>query len=455
MLLLHCTIIEIQTWHTSQHIPNMSFSWKACVLHSTLFILITTSQVQLTLPFLLNQNTRCSSRSSQFTILDIPSLAASLSNNNDEEILPTQTAISSSIPSNPSTPSPILGSTTHTDIDEECPEESCLLSHIFPENETTASTTTTTNSPFPSFASAIFNPVLIIPLVSPILAYMSYDEVARLFNGCIDFFNKDRSWMPVDGGQYQARIIAPAINGIIVPAISILFATLISNTVATLRQRQIDIHTSLNLEAGDLRVLSIMVDAFPQSYQRDKCREYLAQYTSRLIAESNDRVKLNSLEFQGSTDSEMNGFVSVLNELTNLDGVDDTNGDNSRVLPHGTILSESYSAVVRLNTQRSSRITSLQATFPTLHYAILSTLAGSVCLAFLIETNQDILIFLNAIQLRILWTMLIGTFSALAVVCYDLSGPFRGQYQISNAVYQLMTIRDTLRAVIVDESEND
>jgi hypothetical protein len=264
--------------------------------------------------------------------------------------------------------------------------------------------------------------------------------------------NYKRSWVPVDGGAYQARIIAPAINGIIVPAITILFATLISNTVATLRQRQIDIHTSLNTEAGDLRLLSSMVDSFPTSSQKLKCREYLTQYTARLIAESSENIKFNSVEFQGSTDSEMNGFVFMLNDLATSVDDDyedgscnlDEMGGRSRI-PPDPILSQSYGAVVRLNSQRSARITYLQSTFPTLHYGLLGALGGSICLAFLIETNQELLIFLNAIQLRILWTMLIGTFSALGVVCYDLSGPFRGQYQISNAVYQLMTIRDALR----------
>jgi hypothetical protein len=33
---------------------------------------------------------------------------------------------------------------------------------------------------------------------------------------------------------------------------------------------------------------------------------------------------------------------------------------------------------------------------------------------------------LSAIQLRILWSMLIGTYSALAVVNYDMRDPFRG-----------------------------
>lgn len=320
--------------------------------------------------------------------------------------------------------SPIIGSKTHITDDYESPaDESGVLGSLFPE--------------ISNIKNDVLNPIIIVPMLMPILAYYTYDDVARLFNTFVDLLNVKRNWVPVDGGAYQAKIIAPAINGIVVPTISILFATLISNTVATLRQRQIDIHTSLNTEAGDLRVLSSLVDAFPKSQEMEKCRLYLTQYTSRLIAESRDDVNFKSIESEGSTDSELNGFISVLNELAKK-------GDDHS--PRGPILSESYGAVVRLNSKRSARITSLQAAFPELHYAILATLAGSICFAFLMETNQELLMFLNAIQLRILWTMLIGTLSALAVVCYDLSGPFRGQYQISNAVEQLMTIRDALKA---------
>jgi hypothetical protein len=289
------------------------------------------------------------------------------------------------------------------------------------------------------------NPVLAIPLVTPFLAYLTYDDVARAFSTIFDLLALERKWVPVDGGAYQAKIIAPAINGIVVPAISILFATLISNTVSTLRQRQIDIHTCLNSEAEDLRFLSLLVDSFPQSEKKAKCHEYLEQYICRLISESDDS-KISKVMF-GSTDSEMNGFVVILNEFAVM-------GNDGKYSPlPGAILSEAYGAVVRLNTNRSSRITALKSTFPVLHYGIVTLLAASICVAFLLETNQELLIFLNAIQLRILWTMLIGAISALGVVCWDLSFPFTGSYVISNAVLQLKTIRGTIQAVMEQDKE--
>lgn len=289
--------------------------------------------------------------------------------------------------------------------------------------------------------------ILSIPIVIPFMAFEFYEEVAYWFNAIINFLTIDRTWSPVDGGQYQAQIITPAVNGIVVPAISILFATLIANTVSTLRQRQLDIRLCINREAGDLRLLSGMVDSFPNSYQKEKCHSYLTQYTSRVISECQAGVKINSLEISGSLDSEMNGFLNTLNDLAMA--------KKTNITPPDTVLSESYGAVIRLNSDRSARITAMQTTFPMLHYGILTALGASIAMTFLIESNQEILVFLNALQLKILWAMLCGTFAALATVCYDLGDPFRGSYQISNAVFQLFTIRDVLKASCAELCETD
>jgi hypothetical protein len=275
--------------------------------------------------------------------------------------------------------------------------------------------------------------VRLIPIVNPIVAFYSYEDLARTVDVLTEFLSPTQnSWVPVDGGAYQARIIAPAINGVVVPAIAILFATLISNTVSILRQRLMEIRTSINLEAGDLRYLQTMIDSFPDgSVDQMKCRSYLIQYVSRVIAESQPGVTISRLEPTGM-DSEMNGMLAQLNEA--LD----------RIPP--TVAGESYGAIARLNNHRSKRISALQSTFPPLHYIIVSALALSICVAFLMETNQELLIFLNSIQLRILWTMLIGTFSALGVVCYDLRDVFGGSNQVAKSVDQLFTIRSAVVA---------
>jgi hypothetical protein len=333
--------------------------------------------------------------------------------------------------------------TTKSSRDFECLDgEICHIDHDLDQTE---SLFYLNSIPVAETETPWFNPIMVLPIITPILAYLTYDDVAKLFDVLVKSLNQDKTWAAVDGGAYQAKIIAPAINGIVVPTISILFATLTSNTVTTLRTRQIDTHTYLNCEAGDLRLLSSMVNSFPDSASKTMCLEYLKQYTCRLIAESHDESVTARSSF-GSTDSEMNGFITTLNALAS----DASSRGEGNIGPAPAILSESYGAVVRLNSSRSSRITTLQSTYPILHYAILGILAASICTAFLLETNQELLIFLNAIQLRILWTMLIGSFTALGVVCYDLSGPFRGSYRVSNAVDQLQTIRDMLKVVTGD-----
>lgn len=290
----------------------------------------------------------------------------------------------------------------------------------------------------------------------PLLAYETYESTALLFDRTVVFISNN-NWVAVDGGQYQANIITPAINGLVVPSIALLFATMVANTINTLRLRQLQIRTSLNTEANDLRMLTTMVDSLPKELRNVKnhLREYIIQYASRVIAESRPGLTVDLQMFLGSMDIEMNGYLGLLNKLAmgsygtmysdtmlpsnhnstindfDSDIVNDLNLTPKQLqiatqfLP-SSILQEQYDALTRLRAERSIRLSALQSTYPTLHYVILTLLAGSICTTFLMETNQELLIFLSAIQLRILWAMLIGTFSSLAVVNYDLRDPFRG-----------------------------
>jgi hypothetical protein len=174
------------------------------------------------------------------------------------------------------------------------------------------------------------------------------------------------------------------------------------------------------------------------------------QYTSRLIAEGHETVNLEALDSSGGMDSELNGVLAQLNKSAAASSASASASSQRQQQqqpqqpqpqPTTLILEQAYNAIHRLYEERAKRITALQSTFPPLHYVIVAALAMSICIAFLIETNQDILVFLNAIQLRLLWTILVGTFSALGLVCYDLGNPFRGSYQISKSVDPLYMIR--------------
>jgi len=296
--------------------------------------------------------------------------------------------------------------------------------------------------------------VVLLPVIIPVLAYFTYEDVAKWSGWIMDHLSTNKNWVSVDGGQYEAKILAPAINGIVISSISILFGTLISETITSLRQRQQDIRTNIYREAGELRILQAMVESFPPTKMyRERAISYLIQYCSRLIYECQPGIQTQKL-FSSSPllpssrrtptanilcgDSEMSGFLNQLNEMN-------TN-NNKKERFSEAILAECYMSVSRLNSERSERISSFQSGFPPLHYGILIVLALTICFAFLLETNQDILLFLDAVKLRILWGMLVGVFSALGIVCYDLVDPFRGSYQINKSVDQLYTIRSAFRA---------
>lgn len=295
-----------------------------------------------------------------------------------------------------------------------------------------------------------------LPFIMPILAYSTYESTARMFDRMVEFIS-DNNWIAVDGGQYQAEIITPAINGLVVPSLALLFATLVNNTINTLRQRQLQIRTSLNTEANDLRVLATILDSLPPQLRKVKnhLREYLIQYASRVIAESKPGLSIESHMYIGSMDVELDGFLRMWNGLSmgnygtmyidtllpasnytiNQKEFDPyqhqlsiTPEERQTAAPFMSpyIFSETYDALNRLRKERSIRVSALQSTYPMLHYVILALLATSICTVFLMETNQDLLLFLSAIQLKILWSMLIGTFVALGVVNYDMIDPFRG-----------------------------
>ncbi|GKY92756.1 hypothetical protein MPSEU_000245600 [Mayamaea pseudoterrestris] len=275
-----------------------------------------------------------------------------------------------------------------------------------------------------------------LPTITPILAFFTYEYVAQGFNQVVEIFS-DNKWYAVDGGQLQAKIIAPAVNGIVVPAIALLFATLTSTSISTLRQRQVDIRKCINLEAGELRSLGHMIYVFPEGPVRDLCRSYLLQYVNRLLNECRATVSDASdvIDPRKGMDTELNGLLLQLNE-----------GYNNPIPSH--LADQSFAAVTRLREQRLIRITALQSTYPMLHWVTLGALAFAACVCFLIETNQDILYFLQAFQLKLLWATLIGTFVSCFTVFYDLGSPFAGQYKITASIEQLHTIKVAFKAAL-------
>lgn len=161
----------------------------------------------------------------------------------------------------------------------------------------------------------------------------------------------------------------------------------------------------------------------------------MIQYTGRILEECHPRLGPGDdvINPRRGFDSELNGFTRHLNL-----------GHGESIPAH--VADECYASVARLREQRTIRITALQSTYPKLHYAILIALALAEMVAFLMETDQEVQLFFNAFQLKVLWSMMLGTFVSCFAVLSDLRSPFSGSYQISESVYQLHTIKMTLQA---------
>jgi Protein of unknown function (DUF4239) len=117
--------------------------------------------------------------------------------------------------------------------------------------------------------------LILIPAVTPFIAFFTFEWFAEAYNTFTDLLSRNNNWVAVDGGSYQAQIIAPAINGLVVPAVALLFATLISTTITTLRLRQVEIRRAINMEAGELRAMECLVDAIDPGFVQDQCRSYV------------------------------------------------------------------------------------------------------------------------------------------------------------------------------------
>ena len=103
----------------------------------------------------------------------------------------------------------------------------------------------------------------------------------------------------------------------------------------------------------------------------------------------------------------------------------------------------------KLQLSRSQRLAMLTTTYPQVHWIALTLLGLSVVFGFLLAADQQTLLFLAPVQLRLLFAVLIGALSATACICTDLNDPFRGAFQITPSSQQLYLIREVIDRTLV------
>mmetsp|Transcript_4825 Transcript_4825/g.10244 ORF Transcript_4825/g.10244 Transcript_4825/m.10244 type:complete len:564 (+) Transcript_4825:198-1889(+) len=284
---------------------------------------------------------------------------------------------------------------------------------------------------------------ILLTVVPSLLAFMSWEDISHTLAVFLDKYGA--IGRAVDGGQFAVNLLRPTITGVVVPVISIALATLVSTTVNVLRARQVELRALVNKESCELRLLRRAVFGMfgtrQHANRRAKALALLCGYVEQLERESNVGAveALEELELSGGI------CVNELDRLAQmLHGVDGAaaSRQGSVGVADGLILS--------LNGHRSDRVALLLSVFPVIHWGVLVALSLSVCVTFLLVSNQQILQYLNSVQLRALFAILVGVFSGTATLCLDLADPFRGSFSIAEASTQLGDLRLCLKEDVAE-----
>ena len=139
-------------------------------------------------------------------------------------------------------------------VDEgECADEICILP---PSDAAVAASKDDMLRQSRSFDVALAS----LPVAAPAVAFAGYTQFATFARAVFMAVNDSKwgvvkNYESVDGGAYEIAILTPTIIGIVVPSLSITYATLTAMTVNTLRQRQLEARIALNRELGDLQLV--------------------------------------------------------------------------------------------------------------------------------------------------------------------------------------------------------
>jgi hypothetical protein len=321
--------------------------------------------------------------------------------------------------------------------------------------------------------------LLLLATVPSIFAFFAWEEVSHSLALFLDKYGA--IGRAVDGGQFTVTLLRPTITGVVVPVISIALATLVSTTVNVLRARQVDLRALINKEACELRLLRRAVFGMfgtrQHASRRAKTLALLCGYVEQLERESNVGA-VEALE-----ELQLSGGISV-NELDRiaemLHGVDGAAASRqgvsllkiclvvSTMLPVGAFSLLRYlvgcwcqsvgvadGLILSLTRHRSDRVALLLSVFPVIHWGVLVALSASICFTWLLNSNQQVLQYLNSIQLRTLFAILVGVFSGTATLCINLADPFRGTFSISESATQLGDLKLCLQQDVLEATKEE
>ena len=254
-----------------------------------------------------------------------------------------------------------------------------------------------------------------IPSVSTLGAFLFFRTMAQSFHSTVRWLAiVTETWVPytLEEIDLQTQVVTQVINGPVITSISLLFATLVSVTLSTLHNRQVEIFNTYSQEMQEAKHLQSLVQHLKDS-QVEVVQPMTRSLTKALLHES----------FRDKPSPEVDTRIdTILFQIHSW-----MRSDSS------PLLMEAQNTLLDVAKARKSHFTKIDTHFPAMHYLTLCFMALSIMAAFLIATDQELNV-LESIPVRLLWSILVGSFSSLAVVCYDLSTPFAGVYKVASSV---------------------
>lgn len=230
-----------------------------------------------------------------------------------------------------------------------------------------------------------------------------------------------------------------------ITSISVLFASLVGLTISNFHKRQIDVHRSIVAEVHNFRALQSLLESPAAvlsfgSEQLEIAKALVQQHADTLFSPkySTAAERRNAHE---CIESCLPALIQWRNEqalhrMERQQQQQRGRGRDNKKQNFCSATAQSIEAqlemrVENLMKERGRRWMALQTgPFPMVHYLTLTLLALSIVVSFLVATAQAEFIFVTGLPVRVLWSVLITSFTALGVVCFDLARPFRGAYHI-------------------------
>ena len=163
--------------------------------------------------------------------------------------------------------------------------------------------------------------LLATPIVLPVLAGLQFENTISTFHNVLERL-ADLKWVQVDGGLSRTAALLPVMTGIVLPCVSFALGTLTATTISTLRARQVGLRTTLNEEACLVRnVLSATEAMFPAEHcqvERSQAALFMRQYCTRVLVESRSGIDLEELQWQGASNSELDGITRLFHHAPPL-----------------------------------------------------------------------------------------------------------------------------------------